>query len=306
MSVDVSKHVIGLLITHWHNDHIEGAFEILKRCESAKLYQTGALCNEAAYNLVALYNKDIFSHTDEGIEEFREITNYLIENNQINRFKRVQESTCIFNFNSSIPSSLFALSPSDTAVSLSIKNLVDITPKENTRRRNLLPTGQNLNSVACHFKFGETSVLLGSDLETTSNVLTGWNAIFNNNLYSTLGLNKSAIYKVAHHGSVTAHHVDIWDDLLEELPVSVATPYARSHIPNESDIGRISGLSRKLYISRDPTPKKPPKKEKMVDQEMNSIVTKRYLLKDKMGHVQIRFAVNSTIDVFKNEPVIEF
>ena len=94
--------------------------------------------------------------------------------------------------------------------------------------------------------------------------------------------------------------------MLKDQPVSVTTPYARSKIPNPTDVARIANLSNEFFVTRDPSPKKPPKKEKMVDQEMNSIATRRYLVKDKMGHVQIRFDLNNLLDIYKNQLVVNY
>ena len=97
IGVDVSQQVVGILITHWHSDHIEGASALLKACSNAKLYCSIALLKKEAFQLVALYKKDIFTDTDEDIREFKEIIEFLSETKDRNRFELVKNRHTFFD-----------------------------------------------------------------------------------------------------------------------------------------------------------------------------------------------------------------
>ncbi len=94
--MDVSQQVVGILITHWHSDHIEGASALLKACPNAKLYFSIALLQKEAFQLAGLYKNDIFADTDKEIREFREIVEFLRETNDRNRFAPVKNRHTFF------------------------------------------------------------------------------------------------------------------------------------------------------------------------------------------------------------------
>jgi glyoxylase-like metal-dependent hydrolase (beta-lactamase superfamily II) len=43
LGVDISTQVMGVVVTHWHDDHVRGIGEIAEKCTSAKFYLSAAL-----------------------------------------------------------------------------------------------------------------------------------------------------------------------------------------------------------------------------------------------------------------------
>ena len=309
LGVDVSTQVIGILITHWHSDHIAGASKLLKECNEAKLYQSSALSNKEAYKLAAMYKKDIFANTDKEIREFNEIIEFLIKTKDRGRLNIVSATSTLFTFKNKIETRMVALSPSSAAVTQAIANFVEVNNKSGADRlRNVVPASENLNAVAMHFSFGDFSAVLGSDLEEskTGNDQTGWSAIFKNNLIRDLSLSTASLFKVPHHGSKNGHHDDIWNDLLEDQPLSITTAYSSSSLPTAGDIDRLTNLSSELLVTRDPNAAKKIKRDSMVEKEIKAIVKSMKSINDKMGHIQIRISSNGEYDIALNDNCVNY
>ncbi|MGI0133357.1 MAG: hypothetical protein ACREBW_00145, partial [Candidatus Micrarchaeaceae archaeon] len=68
---------------------------------------------------------------------------------------------------------------------------------------------------------------------------------------------------VAHHGSITGYHPEIWAKMLTSKPLSILTPFVRGHVklPTTADIERLkkvsgsvhstSGASKKAALPRE-------------------------------------------------------
>lgn len=302
----MSSQVAGILITHWHIDHINGASILLKACTSAKLFCSGALSSSSAMNIASLYKKDIFSNVDKEISEFGKIIKYLVETKAHERLVPVNIRHTFFH-DKHIPMDLIALSPSDVDVTQSISKLAKLLPKDDSERvRNVVPEDENLNAVALHFSFGNFSAVLGSDLEKRKNSKTGWSAVFHNNIISDLSLGTADLYKVSHHGSETGYHEKIWQDLLVMRPISITTPYSRSKLPKPAGIKKIKDLSSDFYITTDPQSNKKIKRDNMVERKIRSMTKSRRVINNKMGHIQIRITANGDIQVSGNENVVKY
>lgn len=299
LGVDFAS-VEGLLITHWHTDHINGAAEIVKLCPQALVYIPAALTSEQALLLTELYKKNPFSDFDKEIREYSSILRYLLQNEAFARLRHTKADQSFF-FDGALNARMLALSPSDTAHGQALAILTSMAPADGDDRVAVsLPMMPNHNAVAAHFTFGEFSVLLGSDLEVTTAPHTGWHAVLNGTSYQKQSLQKSQLYKVAHHCSSNAHHSGIWQDLLTANPISIATPYSRSGLPRDTDIQRVVALSEALYVTRSNTASKTPKRDKVVEREIQAIVKTIRPVVGSMGHVQVRATREGAITVAGN------
>lgn len=303
----MSQQVVGILITHWHLDHIEGASGLLKVCSNAKLHLSSALLTKEALQIASLYKKDIFADTDKDIREFGEIIRFLFETKDRSRLVPVKSRHTFFDYRDTTQTRLVALSPSDVAVTQSISKLAQLTKKPNDPRiRNVVPVSENLNAVAIHFSFGSFSALLGSDLEDMGNVQIGWSAIFEDNIVNELSLPAASLFKVSHHGSDTGYHDKIWQDLLIKKPLSMTTPFSRCDLPTPDNIKKLQGLSSNLLITRDPRARNRIKRDNMVERELRAIVKERKSVNDKMGHIQVRISEKGKFDISANQNAVRF
>lgn len=307
IGVDAATQVIGILITHWHADHIDGAYSLLRACKRARLYCSCALSSKEAFTIAALYKKDVFVNSDEEIAEFSKIIQFLHETKDHSRIDPVKARHTFFDRQDKVKARLVALSPSGAAVAQAIGKLAERKPAiASNRVRHVVPQNENLNAVAIHFTFGNFSALLGSDLEDTGNAHTGWSAIVESQIMEDLALPASSLYKVAHHGSETGHHDGIWETLLLRKPLSIATPFSRSGLPTPSGIDRIATLSSEFVITRGPDSGKKTKRDPMVEREMRSTVRERRTVNDKIGHIQARISDAGNVEVATNEHCVRY
>lgn len=307
IGVDVAKQVAGILITHWHCDHIEGAFTLLQECKNAKLYHSFALSSNEALHLAALYKNDVFANTDKDIREFSNIIQFLVKTKDRGRIDPVKAQHTFFDYRAGVQTRMIAMSPSNTAVTQAISNLANIKPKDgSSRARNVVPQSENLNAVAIHFTYGSFSAVLGSDLEVTKNSQTGWSAVFNNNIASNLSLSMSSLFKVSHHGSKNGHHEKIWSDLLVDKPLSIATAYTPSGHPDIDSINRVKNLSSEFIVTRDSKSTKKIKRDSMVEREMRAIVKERISVNDKLGHIQVRVSASGELNIAADSNCVRY
>jgi hypothetical protein len=102
-------------------------------------------------------------------------------------------------------------------------------------------------SVAALAKAGSTDVLLGADLEEHGSPTRGWSAVIAS---PNRPSGAAVLFKVAHHGSVTGHHDDIWTTLLVPGAAAVVTPWNRGRkLPTDVDCARIRGLTNQGYLT---------------------------------------------------------
>ncbi len=299
LGVDAATQVTGLLISHWHRDHIDGALRIVCSCEKAVVQAPAALLDREALNLACLYRRDPFNDTDKEIREFREIVTYLAKRNQQERYRLVGARHLFFD-DHTVGVRLVALSPSEVAMTQAIEQIRELKPEGGDKRRRLVaPASENLNAVALHFSFGKFSAVLGADLEESGNQKTGWSAIINANICSELSLAKASVYKVAHHGSISGHHQGVWDKMLTPLPLAMTTSHANSRLPKESDVQRITQLASSFIVTRNPTPKSKTRRDPLTDRILRR-TNSRCVINERMGHVQVRANLDGTFSVAMN------
>ncbi len=292
IGVNYQEQVKGIIISHWHTDHISGMNELIQNCPNAKIWFSDALIQKEAIKLVSLYSSTSMYHqTDDDISEFVKTIDALKKTN-VKKFESISARVTVFDRRNIERERLVALSPSSHAIKQSIQQLVDNSKdreKINTqRKRFIVPLSSNLNAVALIFESNGKSVLLGSDLEINNNRLTGWFSIIDSELKDDLSINESFLYKVAHHGSLNGHCDDIIDNFLTQEHISVITPYSRCKLPTEDNIERIKFHSKDVFITAMHNAI-PPERMRNVDKLINSVAFNRETRIGDMGHIQIRW-----------------
>lgn len=308
LGVQASTQVEGILITHWHKDHIDGAFDLINECSTAQIYFSAALLEKEAIQLGKLYKKDPFANTDKEIREFGEIIEYLRGRREASRAHTVRANFTLCQRNTPLKIRLLALSPSSQAVTQSIANITGRIPSVGgSRNRHVVRQSENFNAVVLYFEFGSFSAIFGSDLEETGTPNTGWSAIINSGIRDNLSLEPAKLFKVPHHGSVNGHNNCVWKLLLDNKPLAITTPYyGGSGLPTNQDIERIQELASEFWISKKSRPPKPRKRDRMVEREMNSVVWYRSAIEGKMGHIRVRADGRGSLNIQGNEHAVRY
>jgi beta-lactamase superfamily II metal-dependent hydrolase len=231
--------------SHWHDDHFKGLGQLYAAYPTAKFWMSGALKQNEFITLMEAYrewpaeNEPLTS----GLKELTACIDQAKKQGSAPNFSTHDQRMWLASDSSA---ELWSLSPSSEMIRLGFEDISQLIPKPWAVKNGAAIKGPNHIAVAMHFRAGEHSVLLGSDLEEHGNPLTGWSAVLNS---TSKPPQMASLYKVAHHGSQTAEHPKIWSDLLKPRPVSVITPFSRSRLPLDRDVTRIKGHSSQVFLS---------------------------------------------------------
>jgi hypothetical protein len=299
IGVDPSQAVTHVVATHWHDDHVRGLGETLEQCAAATFVCSNALLSN---ELIALFEdaaQPLQAHSS-GVDEIRRVVAEL-RRRKANTSTRVaglglefaKANTRLVQEEGPPACEVWALSPSSAEIELSLREfakMLDDSPK-NRSKPVVRPAKPNDTAVVLWIKIGERILLLGADLEerrssprSSPAADCGWTAILGSG-----GRPKSAaeIFKVAHHGSETGHHDEIWSTLLRPTPLSLMTPFVRGkcRLPNDDDKARILALSGEAYMSAPTQAKKYKPKDRVVAWAYQG---KNPTVSAAMGHIVAR------------------
>nr|WP_191623469.1 hypothetical protein [Pseudomonas fluorescens] len=284
-------HVRLLIASHWHDDHVRGFSEILDNCVNAKVCMGQALTKAEFQTFVSHYNKahpnDKFtSGTKELYTALKILESRKARGITATPDRRLWQNTPT----SGEPSvEVWSLSPSDACSERFLKYISLTMPALGITKARAPSIKENETAVAILIKYGESAVLLGSDLEETHQ---GWTAILSS---SAKPNTKANLFKIPHHGSENGHHDKVWTEMLVENSIAILTPYNKGHkLPKMTDLDRIRSLTQNAYttqiLNRAPKPARPQNIEKMIRATAKSIEP----IKKQMGHIHAKLCPKLT------------
>ena len=241
-----------VVATHWHDDHISGLAETLKVCSNARFCCSSALTTKEFIAVVKPFEQSVTSPIGSGVNELIQVLKELKTSGR-SPYKRAGADVTIDQFEVSLLDQHFhgrieTLSPADMRVDNFLLQISALMPSVGQTRTRLPNQQENDLSVVLLIVFGEVGILLGADLEISSNPALGWHPIITS---SGRSQTRSVIFKVPHHGSENGHWPAVWDQMLTQDPIAVATPYNRGRkpLPSSEDITRICGVAGSFYIT---------------------------------------------------------
>lgn len=301
ISPDFHKKIKIACATHWHDDHIKGLAEIIRKsqlCDS--LFLSNALTAQEFIELTQCDENLRFENS--GIKEFNRIMKILDERNLV--FKKSIEDRVLFKSSEGeIPVEIVSLSPSDKSCQETLEFFA-MQLKRQYEDSNFVieKQHQNHNSVVLLINIDNTSLLLGADLEVTGDSQTGWEAVLNSQTCKSS--TRNIVYKVPHHGSSNGYHLDIWNNLLYENVYAILTPWklGRKYLPTNDDKERILNHTSNAFITSQIPPLKLKKRDKKVYKITNDLDIQIAELPFSYGHIRLRKKIsdeNWTVDLFE-------
>ncbi len=192
--------------------------------------------------------KEFDNKASSSTTEFKNCLAILDERNQT--IRRAIVDRTIFSSNTS-NATMYSLSPSDYTLTQFDLEISVLTKLAAQRNKKIVLRSPNAKSVVLYLKIGSHTVLLGADLEVSSNDNEGWHNIV---LRSEVTDSKASLFKIPHHGSHNGFLVDVWQNLLLENPVAKMTPWNRGvTLPQMDMINLYAKYSDMLYITADTT-----------------------------------------------------
>lgn len=289
IGVDISKDVKGILVTHWHDDHIGGVAELYRQASSAKFYCSAAFDSKDLLQLLALQRGVKISGSggcDELAGVFATLANRKPKHSRIAEVgPELVKAGQVLVRDGEL--TLQAMSPSSKDIIRARQAFAEMLPQVEKAKRRLVGWHENDASVVLVLTCGDQAVLLGADRETSNHDHTGWTAI----LDSEVRPQKNAeVYKVPHHGSDNGDRPEIWNELLAPQPISVVTPYRNSGLPKDSDLARLRQKTTRLYLTAPVHGGSPTSYTGDVEMQMLTNAKERQLLRSGLGQVRVRFA----------------
>lgn len=292
IGVDAKTAVRHVIVTHWHDDHMRGAAEIFKVASAARFYCSVALRQREFVEMVSASRRARIESS--GLDEMRAIFDVLVTRAPARARTTatgpewVGANQCIFRREASpmLPGAeVVTLSPSSSSVSQALNELASLAPTLGTPKRRPPALRANQLAVVVWLRVGNVCALLGSDLETDSDLRCGWSAIVGSDARPP---QKAQLIKVPHHGSVNGHEARVWTEMLDCEPIAVVTPFAPQRLPRESDLKRLSALTRELYVTGRPDGQKSKGRANMVERTVRELGVELRAVEGPVRRVRVR------------------
>jgi hypothetical protein len=268
IGVDVATDVKLVVVSHWHDDHIEGISRVLKASESARFACSGALNSKEFLKLVLASERTKLVRRKPGLAEFGEILD-ILKARHGGKYaaapdRWIHDGTLLYTDNDPCLVEVFGLSPSAQTVADGLGTIAAMFPTHDTPIRRFPAAAPNNLSAVLLVKTQGHHVLLGGDLEVGADGLRGWRAVVGSDVRPKV---RCEAYKVAHHGSDNADLPAIWTELLGGDPFAVLTPYSAGPKPRPApdDVARIKASTSNAYCTVWPPTKSAPKRPGAVD-----------------------------------------
>jgi beta-lactamase superfamily II metal-dependent hydrolase len=259
LNIDIVQSVKLIVATHWHDDHIRGISTVLGECTSAQLAISAALDAQDFLKLVQFYSERVMGKSS-GLDEFVRIFQILESRKQkgtkLNSPKLAISDRLLYSdeiplATGKVEAKVFSLSPSDASKMLAMLAFADLLPVDGERKKRITSFTPNHASVVLWVEVGDHRLLLGADLERTSDPKTGWSVIVND---STVVSGEAKVFKVPHHGAESAYEPSVWSQLLSRDPFAIVSPFSLGDklLPTYEDVRRITTLTNNAYITARP------------------------------------------------------
>lgn len=291
LGVDVRSQVKLIVVSHWHDDHIGGMARLLERAGQAKFACSGALRCEEFLALVTGDREVQLIEQSSGVREFSAILDVLkcraTQRGTVGPDYWAGEGMRLYQRGGPNPIEVWAMSPSAQTTTDGYRSLANIVPATGESIRRFCHPSPNDLSVVLKVCTPSVQFLLGGDLEASNSTRHGWRAVLAS---TTVPQGRAQVYKVAHHGSENADLPQVWQDLLDEQPYAILSPYAKGRNPRPSldDVERMKGHTDHLYCTTWPPTKSPKPRDPAVMRTMRETVLANWAVPDTKGQIRLR------------------
>ncbi len=298
LGVVIDEAVKLFVITHWHADHISGAYDIISTCSNARVVLSGAWrSKEFAKLITASLTPKLVTRRSAG-QEIQAVFDVLKARGQSlgEPDHWAQDGMGLFNAGGV---TVTALSPSSETVTAAAMKLAKLLPKDGDTPLRVPTVKENDQSIVLQIDSEPFSTLLGGDLEVSTSKRRGWEAVIAS---AVRPQSKSSAFKVSHHGSGNGDTDRIWTELLHANPVALVSPYiaGRKRLPSSEDVERLVGRPSELYCTVWPLDRKPSRRNSSVDRTIREMVLSHRSIASIPGHVRLRISVEGAVS-----PVVE-
>lgn len=285
LGIDPAGTVKLIVATHWHDDHVRGLGAVLDACPGAAFSCSQALKSKEFLALTRR-SASLLGKTSSGVDEFAHIVQILQERGMDPEWAIRDRLLWRRPDASPFPCEIHSLSPSDAAITLAQNEIAKLLPEEGPKR-SVIMQGPNHTAVVIWIQLGEVHILLGSDLEETTDANTGWSVIVEANQRPQ---GRASMFKVPHHGSSNADQPRVWSEMLDEAPIAILTPFIRGSVslPKSSDIERICQRTPHAFTTSAGVRRRSQRRSSTVERTIRETARRIHTALPSMGHVRVR------------------
>lgn len=292
--IGVDASAVRLLVaSHWHDDHVRGLASLADSCSDASVVLSTALNRDEFMTLVAADEEAmILRHS--GVREMARLMKTLASRTKKPEFAHAERRLYRRAAQPGIPPcEVWTLSPSSGSVLDALAEFANYTPRAGGPRLAVPRPARNPSSVVVWVEVADTRILLGADLERSSDVNKGWTAIVRSGARPP---GRAQLVKIPHHGSIDAHDSEMWSELLVPEPHAGITPFVlgSARLPRQADTARILVNTPNAWLTRAPAAVKPRQRPRSVEKTIKSTVRSIERLSVDPGRVTFRRAADGT------------
>lgn len=221
--------VRAVILSHLHADHSRGIDDVVLECRNARFYLPGAVPDATWRDIVKIA---VPTENRAALDEIATAYRYASDDD---RFSTAAAVTLVHQSTDC----LRAIGPSGRAV-LAAREPLALDDLAGARR----VLDKNYTSIVVLLISGGAVALLGADMDADADL--GWPRL----LAEHAGLHwigGVGLVKVAHHGSETAHHAELYQRWTKNA-LGVIAPNG-SRLPKEPMIETLRGYLRALYLA---------------------------------------------------------
>ncbi len=254
LGFDLTSSIKLIICSHWHDDHTKGLSGIYDLID-VPIVVSIALKQQEFLRLAAIYQElNVPSSFTSGVYELSKIFESKEKNHSKKIVFAINNKRELIEITEGTNAVIEFLSPSDEDVIAAVKKIAELIPVNKKCIKSLPAPINNDFCIATLINIVNDSVLFGADKECSNSNGKGWQFIYEK--FKTLGLKKSSVFKIAHHGSENGDHECIWQGMLNGNPFAILTPFFRSKLPRETDIERIIKKTNNAYSTGPKTQNK--------------------------------------------------
>jgi beta-lactamase superfamily II metal-dependent hydrolase len=293
--IDLAEQVKLVVLTHWHDDHVDGASQIVRACPAARIACSAAFAGDEFLQLLGLYasRRRLVDRQTSGVRELGSVFGILQDRietgarrNSAHAPVRTQADQILYRSESC---QLVALAPSHGSIHVAHRELalmVDDLLSTPSQARVISKPARNDYSIALWVRWGAVRMLLGGDLEATPDEGRGWGAVLRCQQFPD---GKAHVVKVAHHGSPNGDEPRIWEHIIADDPVAALTSYSAGARPRPSpeDLERLRERTARVYVTS--LPRAHARRDRSVEKAIAGVVRRRRIIGRSCGHIRIRW-----------------
>lgn len=265
--VDIESDVKLIVCSHWHNDHILGMENLLNECKSASFALAITSDKEKLLEFIGLDSRQDKLLAKTSSTDIMAKCLEIVKQRKTSVKTIIQDRLLLSLNQEKLDVKVFALSPSDTVISefgTEVSELIkDYTPNSN---RKVIIRTPNEKCVVLQVCVNGHAVILGGDLETSSDNNHGWLCILDN--CDCVLNNKVSLFKIPHHGSENAYEERVWRELFDKSElIGLLSPFMNGKVclPTKEMLMKFLEKVKHLYITSYNEQNKPKKRERSIE-----------------------------------------